>query len=56
MGQKQKLFEDTYKVMEWLNNENFREFVSNLVEKHPILTKRLTKEIARVEKKQLTKQ
>lgn len=56
MGQKQKLFEDTANVMEWMNDENFREFVGEMVQSRPHLVARLTKEIARVERKQLTRQ
>ena len=54
MGQKQKLFEDVADSMEWMSNENFREFVTGLVEDRPKLVKRLQKEIARRERKQLT--
>jgi hypothetical protein len=56
LGQKQKLFEDTANVMEWMNDENFREFVGEMVQSRPHLVARLTKEIARVERKQLTRQ
>ncbi len=55
MGQKQKLFEDTANVLEWMNDENFREFVGTLVEDRPELIRRLQREIARREKKQLTR-
>ena len=55
MGQKQKLFEDTANVLEWLSDENFREFVGTLVEDRPKLVRRLQREIARREKKQLTR-
>jgi len=55
MGQKQKLFEDTANVLEWMNDENFREFVSALVEDRPLLVQRLQREIAKREKKLLTK-
>ena len=54
MGQKQKLFEDTADVMEWMNDENFREFVISIVEDRPQLVRRLQKEIDRASKKQLT--
>jgi hypothetical protein len=56
MGQKQKLFEDTANVLEWMNDENFREFVIELVADRPLLVRRLQKEIQRAEKKQLTRQ
>jgi hypothetical protein len=56
MGQKQKLFEDTLNVMEWMNDENFREFVIEMINDRPLLVRRLQKEIQRAEKKQLTKQ
>jgi len=55
MGQKQKLFEDTANVMEWMNDENFREFVNGIVQQRPMLLQRLQKEIARSEKKLLTR-
>ena len=55
MGQKQKLFEDTANVLDWMSPENFREFVSKLVSEHPDVIKRLKHEIERAEKKQLTK-
>ena len=55
MGQKQKLFEDTANVLEWMNDENFREFVSGLIEDRPQLVQRLQREIAKREKKLLTK-
>ena len=55
MGQKQKLFEDTANVLEWMNDENFREFVAGLVEDRPLLVQRLQREIAKREKKLLTK-
>jgi hypothetical protein len=54
LGQKQKLFEDTANVLEWMNDENFREFVSEIVADRPELTKRIQREIARAEKKLLT--
>jgi hypothetical protein len=55
LGQKQKLFEDTANVLEWLSDENFREFVGALVEDRPELVRRLQREIARREKKLLTR-
>ena len=55
MGQKQKLFEDTANVLEWLSDENFREFVAGLVNDRPHLVRRLQREIARREKKLLTR-
>ena len=55
MGQKQKLFEDTADVLEWLSDENFREFVGALVEDRPELVQRLQREIARRERKLLTR-
>jgi hypothetical protein len=55
MGQKQKLFEDTANVLEWMNDDVFREFVSALVEHRPQLVKRIQREIAKREKKLLTK-
>jgi hypothetical protein len=54
MGQKQKLFEDTANVLEWMNDENFREFVLGLTEHRPVLVRRLQRELARAEKKLLT--
>jgi hypothetical protein len=54
MGQRQKLFEDTANVLEWMNDENFREFVSDLTLHNPQLIRRLQREIARAEKKLLT--
>jgi hypothetical protein len=54
MGQKQKLFEDTANVLEWMNDENFREFVIGIVTQRPHLVKRLQREVARTEKKLLT--
>jgi hypothetical protein len=54
MGQKQKLFEDTANVLEWMNDENFREFVIGIVAHRPHLVKRLQREVARTEKKLLT--
>lgn len=55
MGQKQKLFEDTANVLEWLNDQNFREFVQILVADRPQLVQRLQKEISNSQKKLLTK-
>jgi hypothetical protein len=55
MGQKQKLFEDTANVLEWMNDENFREFVADCVANRPHLVKRLQREVARSERKLLTK-
>jgi len=54
LGQKQKLFEDTANVLEWMNDENFREFVIGIVAHRPHLVKRLQREVARTEKKLLT--
>jgi hypothetical protein len=55
MGQKQKLFEDTANVLEWMNDDNFREFVRTLIADRPDLVKRLQKEINSNQKKLLTK-
>lgn len=55
MGQKQKLFEDTANVLEWMNDDNFREFISELVENRPELVKRIQREVAKRERKLLTK-
>lgn len=55
MGQKQKLFEDTANVLEWMNDENFREFVRGLVAERPELIQRWQREVQRAEKKLLTK-
>jgi hypothetical protein len=54
MGQRDKLHEDTANVLEWMNDENFRDFVVSMVEDRPLLVKRLQKELARAEKKLLT--
>ena len=55
MGQKQKLFEDTANVLEWMNDDVFREFVAGLVEHRPQLVQRIQREVAKREKKLLTK-
>lgn len=54
MGQRDKLHEDISNALEWLNDENFRDWVMGIVEDRPLLVKRLQKEIARAEKKLLT--
>ena len=54
MGQRDKLFEDTANVLEWMNDDNFRSFVAMITEDRPDLQRRLQKEIARAEKKLLT--
>ena len=55
MGQKQKLFEDTAQVLEWMDDCVFREFVSGLVAERPQLIQRLMKEVGRVQRRQLAK-
>lgn len=55
MGQRDKLFEDTVSVLEWMSDENFKEFVRIVTEDHRGLTKRLRREMDRAEKKLLTK-
>lgn len=55
MGQKQKLFEDTATVLEWMNDDVFREFISELVEHRPLLVKRFQREVSKRERKLLTK-
>jgi hypothetical protein len=54
MGQRDKLHDDTANVLEWMNDENFRDFVRTIVEDRPLLVRRLQKELARAEKKLLT--
>lgn len=55
MGQRDKLFEDLANCLEWMSPENFRSFVQSLAEDKPEVVERLKKEIARCEKKLLTR-
>ena len=54
MGQRDKLFEDVADCLEWMSDENFREWVMGVAEDRPMLIRRLQKEIDRANKKQLT--
>jgi hypothetical protein len=55
MGQRDKLLDDVANCLDWMSPENFRSFVVAITEDRPLLVARLKKEIARAEKKLLTK-
>jgi hypothetical protein len=55
MGQRDKLFEDVADCLEWMSDENFREFVTGVSLERPGLVRRLRKELDRAERKQLTR-
>lgn len=54
MGQRQKLFDDIVEAIEWMNAQNFRQLMEQIVQENPHLAQRISKELARAEKKQLT--
>lgn len=55
MGQRDKLLDDVANCLDWMTPENFRSFVIAISEDRPELVQRLKKELARAEKKLLTK-
>ena len=52
MSQRIKLMEDIEAAIEWLNEDNFREFADRLVQDNPELIKRLKREWEKSERRQ----